>query len=252
MKSAVICCPATIAFKHKITHNTPLLFSSGFIMGHSKIQDGELKTTVIAIAGASASGKTLFADTIYHELIEEHALSELDIAFMSEDSYYKDQSNLTLEQRISVNYDHPDAFEHQLLIEHINALKNGQAVDLPIYSYTEHTRTTQTRRIQPSRIILIEGIMLLTDPELRKLYDIQVFMDTPLDICLIRRIARDMQERGRSFESIITQYEQTVRPMYFEFIERSRQLADIVITKGGRNRAAIDVIKAKIKQLLTI
>lgn len=208
-------------------------------------------TTVIAIAGASASGKTLFADTIYKELIEEDALGEGDIAFISEDSYYRDQSSMTVEERIATNYDHPDAFEHQLMVDHINTLKSGQSVELPIYSYTEHTRTNQTRQIKPSRIILIEGIMLLTDPQLRSLFDIQVFMDTPLDICLIRRISRDMQERGRTFDSIVTQYEKTVRPMYFEFIERSRQLADIVVTKGGKNRTAIDVIKAKIKSLLS-
>ena len=206
--------------------------------------------TVIAIAGASASGKTLFAKTIYKELVEEMALGENDIAFISEDAYYRDQSDVDMETRLKTNYDHPDAFEHQLLVEHINALKNGEPVDLPVYSYTEHTRTDETRPIQPSRIILIEGIMLLTDPQLRGLFDIQVFMDTPLDICLIRRISRDMQERGRSFDSIVQQYQQTVRPMYFEFIERSRQLADIVVTKGGKNRAAIEVIKAKIKQLL--
>ena len=208
------------------------------------------KTTVIAIAGASASGKTLFADTIYKELIEEDALGEGDIAFISEDSYYRDQSGMSVEERIATNYDHPDAFEHQLMVDHINTLKSGKPVELPIYSYTEHTRTNQTRQIKPSRIILIEGIMLLTDPQLRSQFDIQVFMDTPLDICLIRRISRDMQERGRTFDSIITQYEKTVRPMYFEFIERSRQLAAIVVTKGGKNRAAIDVIKAKIKSLL--
>lgn len=219
-------------------------------MANTIPQNAEQTTTVIAIAGASASGKTLFADTIYKELIEENALNAQDIAFISEDSYYKDQSDLTFEQRIEVNYDHPDAFEHELMIEQIKQLKAGQSVELPIYSYTEHTRTDKTRTIQPSRIILIEGILLLTNPDLRKQFDIKVFMDTPLDICLIRRISRDMKERGRTFDSIINQYEKTVRPMYFEFIERCRQLADIVVTKGGKNRAAIDVIKAKIKQLL--
>ena len=211
---------------------------------------GQFKTTVIAIAGASASGKTLFADTIYQELIKENALDEGGIAFISEDSYYRDQSHIPLTERVKTNYDHPDAFEHQLMVEHINALKSGQPIDLPIYSYTQHTRTEKVRRIKPSRIILVEGIMLLTDPQLRSLFDIQVFMDTPLDICLIRRISRDMQERGRTFDSIVTQYEKTVRPMYFEFIERSRQLADIVVTKGGKNRTAIEVIKAKINELL--
>ncbi|MFT5164150.1 MAG: uridine kinase [Alteromonadaceae bacterium] len=208
------------------------------------------KTTVIAIAGASASGKTLFADTIYQELIKENSLGEGGIAFISEDSYYRDQSEMLLEERIKTNYDHPDAFEHQLMVEHIMALKNGHTIDVPIYSYTEHTRTNKARHIKPARIILVEGIMLLTDPKLRNLFDIRVFMDTPLDICLIRRISRDMQERGRTFDSIVNQYEKTVRPMYFEFIERCRQMADIVVTKGGKNRTAIEVIKAKINQLL--
>ena len=211
---------------------------------------GEFKTTVIAIAGASASGKTLFADTIYQELIKESQTGQAGIAFISEDSYYRDQSHMPLEERLKTNYDHPDAFEHTLLVEHINQLKSGHSVDLPVYSYTQHTRTDKVRKLRPSRIILVEGIMLLTDPRLRSLFDITVFMDTPLDICLIRRISRDMQERGRTFDSIVKQYEKTVRPMYFEFIERSRQLADIVITKGGKNRTGIEVIKAKINELL--
>lgn len=212
---------------------------------------GQFNTTVIAIAGASASGKTLFADTIYQELIKENALGEGGIAFISEDAYYRDQSHMPLEKRVKTNYDHPDAFEHQLMVTHIQALKNNQSIDLPVYSYTEHTRTSKVRHIKPSRIILVEGIMLLTNPQLRAQFDIRVFMDTPLDICLIRRISRDMQERGRTFESIVTQYEKTVRPMYFEFIERYRQMADIVVTKGGKNRTAIELIKAKINQLLT-
>lgn len=211
---------------------------------------GHYNTTVIAIAGASASGKTLFADTIYKELVKEHALGETDIAFISEDAYYRDQSHLSLDQRVKINYDHPDAFEHELLIEHLNSLKNGQPVELPVYSYTEHTRTKQTHTIAPSKIVLVEGILLLSDPKLRSMFDITVFMDTPLDICLLRRISRDMQDRGRSFDSIVSQYEQTVRPMYFEFIERCRQFADLVVTKGGKNRAAIEVIKAKIRHLL--
>lgn len=211
---------------------------------------GQHNTTVIAIAGASASGKTLFANTIYKELVKEHALGQSDISFISEDAYYRDQSHLTLEERVKINYDHPDAFEHQLLMNHIEMLKTGQAIELPVYSYTEHTRTNETKPVQPSKIVLVEGILLLSDPQLRSMFDIAVFMDTPLDICLIRRISRDMQERGRSFESIISQYEKTVRPMYFEYIERCRQFADLVVTKGGKNRAAIEVIKAKIRHLL--
>ncbi|MFT4925772.1 MAG: uridine kinase [Phenylobacterium sp.] len=239
----------TVAFGREITHNSALFFFSWCIIV-SQLNPSQFNTTVIAIAGASASGKTLFADTIYQELIKENALGEGGIAFISEDSYYRDQSEMTMSQRVKVNYDHPDAFEHQLMVEHIDALKNGQTIELPIYSYTEHTRTDKVRKIKPARIILVEGIMLLTSPQLRTLFDIQVFMDTPLDICLIRRISRDMQERGRTFDSIVNQYEKTVRPMYFEFIERCRQMADIVVTKGGKNRTAIELIKAKINQLL--
>lgn len=211
---------------------------------------GHYNTTVIAIAGASASGKTLFADTIYQELVKEHDLGESEIAFISEDAYYRDQSHLTIEERVKINYDHPDAFEHELLVKHIDTIKQGKSIELPVYSYTEHTRTAKTQTVKPSKIILVEGILLLSEPKLRSKFDITVFMDTPLDICLIRRISRDMQERGRSFDSIIQQYEKTVRPMYFEYIERCRQFADLVVTKGGKNRAAIEVIKAKIKHLL--
>ena len=205
------------------------------------------KTTVIAIAGASASGKSLFADTIYKELLPE--LGKDGISIIKEDAYYRDQSHIDLEERIQTNYDHPSAFEHELLSDHLSELNAQKSIDCPVYCYKTHTRTAQTFQIKPTKIILVEGILLLSNPRLRDCFDIKVYMDTPLDICLIRRIERDTQERERSLQSITTQYLTTVRPMYYQFIEPSKTWADLVITRGGKNRMAIEVLKAKIRQL---
>lgn len=205
------------------------------------------KTTVIAIAGASASGKSLFAETIYNELLPE--LGKDGISIIKEDAYYRDQSHLTMDERIQTNYDHPKAFEHELLSEHLTALINQQHVNCPVYCYKTHTRTQETFEVKSTKIILVEGILLLSNPDLRDCFDIKVYMDTPLDICLIRRIERDTIERERSLISITTQYLSTVRPMYYQFIEPSKAWADIVITRGGKNRMAIEVLKAKIRQL---
>ena len=206
------------------------------------------KNTIIAIAGASASGKSLFASTVYQELVAE--LGGERIAILSEDAYYRDQSHLSFEQRTLTNYDHPAAFEHELLASHLNALRNGKAVQMPQYSYKTHTRTDETITVQPAKVILVEGILLLTDEQLRQQFDITVFMDTPLDVCLLRRIKRDLEERGRSLSSVTEQYENSVRPAFFEFIAPSKQHADLVVTRGGKNQIAIDIIKAKIRQLL--
>lgn len=204
-------------------------------------------TTVIAIAGASASGKTLFAGTIYQELLPE--LGAHGISIIKEDAYYRDQSHLSMQERIETNYDHPTAFEHELLSKHLTDLINQKDINSPVYCYKTHTRTKKTTLVKPTKIILVEGILLLSNPELRNCFDIKVYMDTPLDICLIRRITRDTQERERSLESITSQYLTTVRPMYHQFIEPSKAWADIVITRGGKNRMAIDVLKAKIREL---
>lgn len=205
------------------------------------------KTTVIAIAGASASGKSLFAETIYHELLPE--LGSDGISIIKEDAYYRDQSDLTMDERVNTNYDHPNAFEHELLSAQLTSLIAQQPVDCPVYCYKTHTRTTETIKVSPTRIILVEGILLLSNPELRNCFDIKVYMDTPLDICLIRRIERDTRERERSLSSITNQYLTTVRPMYHQFIEPSKAWADIIVTRGGKNRMAIEVLKAKIRQL---
>jgi|TARA_R100000687_G_scaffold1205_5_gene2290 uridine kinase len=206
------------------------------------------KITVIAIAGASASGKSLFASTVYQELVAE--LGTDGIAILAEDAYYRDQSHMTMEQRVLTNYDQPAAFEHDLLMQHLRQLKAGEAVEMPQYSHTTHTRLEESIRVAPAKVVMVEGILLLTDEKLREQFDISVFMDTPLDICLLRRIKRDIEERGRTLQSVTEQYEQYVRPAFFDFIFPSKQFADLVVTRGGQNEIAIDIIKTKIRQLL--
>ncbi|MDV6314866.1 uridine kinase [Idiomarina sp. HP20-50] len=206
------------------------------------------KITVIAIAGASASGKSLFASTVYQELVAE--LGTDGIAILAEDAYYRDQSHMTMEQRVLTNYDQPAAFEHDLLMQHLRQLKSGEAVDMPQYSHKTHTRLDESIRVAPAKVVMVEGILLLTDEKLREQFDISVFMDTPLDICLLRRIKRDIEERGRTLQSVAEQYEQYVRPAFFDFIFPSKQFADLVVTRGGQNEIAIDIIKTKIRQLL--
>ena len=203
---------------------------------------------VIAIAGASASGKSLIANTIFDELCAE--LGTEQIGIISEDAYYRDQSHLLMEERVLTNYDHPKAFDHNLLCEHLKALKNKQAVDIPVYSYTEHTRLTETIKLTPKKIIILEGILLLTDASVREQLDASIFIDTPLDICFIRRLKRDIEERERSMESVIEQYTTTVRPMFLQFIEPSKQHADLIVPRGGKNRIAADLLKSRIRYLL--
>ncbi|ACE61543.1 uridine kinase [Actinobacillus pleuropneumoniae] len=204
---------------------------------------------VIAIAGASASGKSLIASTIYKELKEE--LNSDDIGIISEDAYYKDQTHLTMEERVKTNYDHPNSMDHHLLVEHLRQLKQGEAIEIPEYDYSEHNRKTTTKNFTPKKIIILEGILLLTDEEIRNEINVSIFVDAPLDICFIRRLQRDMLERGRTMDSVIAQYRKTVRPMFLQFIEPSKQYADIIVPKGGKNRIAINILKAQLKQLLS-
>lgn len=202
------------------------------------------KTIIIGIAGASASGKSLLANTIVNELGSDQ------VVVISEDSYYKDHSNIPFEERERINYDHPNSLDHELLYQHLQQLQKGQPVDVPIYNHAMHLRDKNTRQIGQHTIIVLEGILLFVEKKLRETMDIRIFMETALDICLIRRMKRDMNERGRSLDSVILQYEETVRPMYLQFIEPSKRYADIIVPRGGENRIAIDMIKAKMRELL--
>ncbi|MEQ4706666.1 uridine kinase [Providencia huaxiensis] len=200
--------------------------------------------TIVGISGASASGKSLIASTLYRELREQ--VGDHNIGVIPEDCYYKDQTEIPMEERLKVNYDHPNSMDHSLLYEHLKSLKSGQAVEIPQYDYVAHTRKQKTNTFKPKKVIIIEGILLLTDKRLRGEMDFSIFVDTPLDICLMRRIKRDVNERGRTLDSVIDQYNKTVRPMFLQFIEPSKQYADIIVPRGGKNRVAIDILKAKI------
>lgn len=203
-----------------------------------------MKTIIIGISGPSASGKSLLAKTV----LEELGSSRVEV--ISEDAYYKNNTHLSFEAREKINYDHPDSFDHDLLCEHLEALQRGEHVDIPIYDYANHLRSDKTRRIGQHTIIVLEGILLFTHPKLRQLMDIRIFMNTALDLCLIRRLKRDLNERQRTLESVLEQYQQTVRPMYWQFIEPSSRHADLIVPRGGENRIAIDMIKAKMRELL--
>ena len=202
-------------------------------------------TIIIGISGPSASGKSLLANTIVNEMGSD------EVVVISEDSYYKDLTGLTIEERAKVNFDHPDALDHELLRQHLESLQQGKTIEVPIYDHSKHRRKEQTRRIGKHHIIVLEGILLFVEPALRDIMDIKIFMDTALDICLVRRIKRDMIERDRTLESVVDQYHKTVRPMYFQFIEPSKRHADMIVPRGGENRIAIDMIKAKMRELLS-
>ncbi|VFP79880.1 uridine kinase [Candidatus Erwinia haradaeae] len=201
---------------------------------------------IVGISGASASGKSLIARTLYHEVRDR--FGDENIGVIPEDAYYRDQGHLTMAERVQTNYDHPNAMDHGLLLQHLQMLKAGLAINLPIYSYTEHTRTIKTLHFKPKKVIILEGILLLTNAKLRQEMNFSIFVDTSLDICLIRRMKRDVNERGRSMDSVMAQYQKTVRPMFLQFIEPCKQYADIIVPRGGKNRIAIDILKAKINQ----
>lgn len=201
---------------------------------------------IIGIAGPSASGKSLLANTIVNELGSDQ------VVVISEDSYYKDNSHLPFVEREKVNYDHPDSFDHALLYAHLQHLQQGESIDVPIYSHSKHIRTSETRKIGQHTIIVLEGILLFSDKQLREIMDIRIFMSAPLDVCLSRRLKRDVVERHRSFEAVLHQYETTVRPMYLQFIEPSSRYADLIVPRGGENRIAIDMIQAKMRELLAM
>lgn len=198
---------------------------------------------VIGVAGGSASGKT----TIVRKLRETFGD---DLALISHDFYYWAHDTMPMEERVKLNFDHPDAFDTKQLIRDIKALRSGQAVDLPIYDFTIHTRKKETRHVEPRAGILVEGILILEDKELRNLMDLKIFVDTDADERLLRRILRDTKERGRSLESILTQYCTTVKPMHEEFVEPSKKYADVIIPRGGENIPAADMLIRHIQTML--
>ena len=199
---------------------------------------------IIGISGASASGKSLLANTIVNELGSDQ------VAIISEDAYYKNHSELPFEERAKMNFDHPDSFDHELLYQHLLKLQQGKSVEIPIYNHAIHLREKETRHIGKHTIIVLEGILLFVEQKLRELMDIRIFMETALDICLIRRLQRDIKERGRSLDCVLKQYEDTVRPMYMQFVDPSKRYADLIVPRGGGNRIAIEMIKAKMRELL--
>jgi len=199
---------------------------------------------VIGIAGGSGSGKTTVAQAILQRVGPDR------IAFLQHDYYYKDRSQLPPAQSAEVNFDHPNSLETELLIQHIAALRAGKAVAVPIYDFSTDSRTGQTFTIRPCRVILVEGILIFTESELRKMFDVKIFVDTDADLRLIRRLERDIKERHRTVESIIKQYQRTVRPMHLEFVEPSKRYADVIIPEGGFNTAALDMLAARVEALL--
>jgi uridine kinase len=199
---------------------------------------------IIGIAGGTGSGKT----TVANNLIER--VGEHRIALIQHDAYYTDMSHLPLEERRKQNFDHPDSIETPLLIRHLQQLRLGQAVDIPIYDFATYIRKAETRRIQPHKVVIIEGILVFADRELRELMDIKIFVDAAADVRLLRRLKRDIGERGRTLEGVIEQYERTVRPMHLEFVEPSKRYADVIIPEGGHNTIALDMVVARIESML--
>jgi uridine kinase len=199
---------------------------------------------LIGIAGGSGSGKTLVARTIVRELGSDR------VVIIDQDSYYKNLDDIPLRDREARNFDHPDAFDNELLKRHIRELLNGRSVEQPIYDYGEHRRLSETRTIGEHLVIVLEGILIFGDPELRDLMDIKLFIDADADVRFIRRLRRDLTERGRSVDSIVRQYEESVRPMHTQFVEPSKRWADVIIPEGGHNKVAIDLVKTKIRELL--
>lgn len=201
------------------------------------------RPVIIGLAGGSGSGKS----TILRRLLEE--LGPERVSVLEHDAYYRDLDDIPFEDRLRINYDHPDSLETSLLVQHVEHLLEGRAVDKPIYDFTKHTRSSRTVRIDPTPIIIVEGILVLAEPELTKRMDIRLFVDTDDDIRLMRRIRRDMIERGRSLESVLDQYEATVRPMHIEFVEPSKRCADVIIPRGGHNEVAFDLVLSRIRYL---
>ncbi|BCU80664.1 uridine kinase [Polycladomyces abyssicola] len=201
------------------------------------------RPVVIGVAGGSGSGKTTIARKLYEQFADS-------VVMIEQDAYYRDQSHLPLEERIKTNYDHPLAFDNDLLIEHLNKLLNYEPIHKPVYDYKLHTRSEETVYLEPKDVIILEGILILEDERLRELMDIKVFVDTDADVRILRRMERDIKERGRTLESVIHQYLTVVRPMHLQFIEPSKRYADLIIPEGGYNQVAINLLVNQIRTYL--
>ena len=199
---------------------------------------------VIGVTGGSGSGKTTLSQAIYDNLKGQ------SIQIINQDTYYNDQAMMTMEERKAVNYDHPLAFDTDLLIQQLDALRHNQSIEMPVYDYKEYTRSAKTVHVEPQDVIILEGILILDDERLRDLMDIKVYVDADDDIRILRRIQRDMKERGRTLDSIISQYLKTVKPMYHQFIEPTKRYADIIVPEGGQNHVAIDILTTKVRDVL--
>jgi uridine kinase len=203
-----------------------------------------MRPIVIGVAGGTGSGKTTVANEILHRVGAEH------VAYIPHDAYYRELGHLSREERARVNFDHPDSLETELLIEHLKVLCTGQIVEIPIYDFTTHMRTQETRRVESAPVILVEGILIFVEPELRELLDVKLYVDTDADVRFIRRLQRDVHERGRNVESVCEQYLATVRPMHLEFVEPSKRYADVIIPEGGFNEVAIEMVAARLRGML--
>ena len=199
---------------------------------------------LIGIAGGTGSGKTSIAKAIAADF------GKSDVALIEQDSYYKDLSNLTIEERSLVNFDHPDAIDFTLMRYHMQKLIEGNVVDIPIYDYSTHTREKKSRKVEKHHIIILEGILALFDQKIRNMMDIKIYVETADDIRVIRRIKRDINKRERTFPSVIEQYYKTVRPMHIQFVEPTKKYADIIVPEGGQNKVAVDILRTKIMTLL--
>ncbi|NLP22677.1 MAG: uridine kinase [Erysipelotrichaceae bacterium] len=205
-----------------------------------------MKPIIIGIAGGSASGKSSIALKLYKQFEERKS-----VIIIRQDDYYKDQSHLSMEERVKTNYDHPFAFDTELLVKHLNSLSQGITIIKPIYDFTQHTRSKDTEIIEPSDVIILEGLLVLEDELIRNKLDIKIFVDTDADVRFIRRLQRDVLERGRTMDSVIKQYLTTVKPMHEGFVEPSKKYADVIIPEGGHNIVAIDLLNTKINSIIT-
>lgn len=203
-----------------------------------------MRPVFIGIAGGTGSGKT----TVMRSIVNR--VPRATVAVLEQDAYYKDQTDVSFEQRVKVNYDHPSAFDTDLLVEHLDRLAAGQAVDKPIYNYSEHTRSPETMRVEPKDIVIAEGLLVLWEPRIRERLDMKVFVDCDADVRVLRRVVRDIRDRGRTLDSVVKQYLESVRPMHLEFVEPSKRYADIIIPEGGHNEVAIDMISTKVAATL--